>query len=380
MERLRWGSLNHSVLGIALLLPPLCVVGLGACGDTAATAPEPTANGTVSAGSTAPSPPSAMAASQASVAPMAPITPTMPMVPMAMPMTPTPPEPASAPMVGDSADPASTPSGMPAASGAPNPSAGCSGGMLAPGRTTANVQVGGQMRDYVLYVPTGYTGSEPVPVTFLLHGGASNASNAEMQSGLQALADAEGFIYIAPNAIGGIWVTTNDSDELFFRDVLDTVGEQGCIDRRRVYSIGCSMGGAMSFWLACHAADVFAAVAPLCGTAMFDLKTDCQPSRPISVMHTIGAQDSLNCWEGEPGAGSPGLNCSKGVLEAFQKIDNCQGEVHETHDGVCETVGECDAGTEVTICKVNTGHILWPATDMDVPQAHWDFLKRFYLP
>jgi polyhydroxybutyrate depolymerase len=252
--------------------------------------------------------------------------------------------------------------------------------MLAPGRTTARLEFGGQMRDYVLYVPKSYTGSEAVPVTFLLHGGASSPSNAEMESGLQSLADKEGFIYIAPSAIGGIWVTTSDSDELFFRELLKQVSEAGCVDRRRVYSIGCSMGGAMSFWLACHAADVFAAVAPLCGTAMFDLKTECHPSRPLAVMHTIGAQDTLNCWEGEPGAGSPGRNCSKGVLEAFQKIDNCKGQVHDTHDGVCETIDECDAGTEVTICKVNTGHILWPATDMNVPQAHWDFLKRFRLP
>jgi polyhydroxybutyrate depolymerase len=194
----------------------------------------------------------------------------------------------------------------PAPNAAPDPSPGCGGGSMAPGRTTANMQFGGQNRDYVVYAPPDYTGTEPLPVLFLLHGGASTASNAEMQSDMQTIADANGFIYIAPNAIGSAWVTTSDSDELFFREILSVVGDQGCIDRRRVYSTGCSMGGAMSFWLACNAADVFAAVAPLCGTSMFDLVTECMPQRPISVMHTIGAQDTLNCWEGEPTAGVPG--------------------------------------------------------------------------
>jgi hypothetical protein len=68
------------------------------------------------------------------------------------------------------------------------------------------------------------------------------------------------------------------------------------------------------------------------------------------------------------------------VLAAFQTINNCEGEVRPTHEGVCETVDECDAGTEVTVCRVDIGHILWSGPDMEVAQAHWDFLKRFSLP
>ena len=40
-----------------------------------------------------------------------------------------------------------------------------------------------------------------------------------------------------------------------------------CVDPKRVYAAGFSMGGGMAHYLACHAADVFAAVAP----SAFDL-------------------------------------------------------------------------------------------------------------
>jgi polyhydroxybutyrate depolymerase len=269
---------------------------------------------------------------------------------------------------------------LPAASDAPRPSAGCSGGGAQPGRTMNTIDVGGQNRNYVVYVPPSYTGSEPVPVLFLLHGGASDAANAEMSSSIRPVADSEGFIYIAPNAIGGAWVADDDTDELFFRAALEQVGADACIDQRRVYSTGCSMGGAMSFWLACHAADIIAAVAPLCGTAFFDLDTACMPSRPISVMHSIGEEDTLNCWEGTPSGAQPGVQCSREVLTSFQTINDCKGEVQPSHDGVCETVGECAGGTEVTVCLLSGGHIVWPASDFDVPMEHWNFMKRFSLP
>ena len=40
-----------------------------------------------------------------------------------------------------------------------------------------------------------------------------------------------------------------------------------CIDPSRVYAVGQSTGGGVAYYLACHAGDVFAAVAP----AGFDL-------------------------------------------------------------------------------------------------------------
>jgi len=268
---------------------------------------------------------------------------------------------------------------------APRPSAGCTGGTLEPGRTVEMMDSGGQMRSYIQYVPPSYKGGEPVPLLFDLHGGGFPATSTETNSGYKALADKEGFIYLAPDAIGMMWsaymsgdVQGEDRDEVFLRALLERVGAAGCIDLKRVYASGCSMGGAQSFVEGCFASDIIAAIAPWCGTAFFDLFTRCKPKRPVPVMLTLGADDLLNCWDGD----SPpvGKQCAKGVQEAFKMIDQCPGPVQPSHDGVCETLEHCVGASEVTICKVQTGHVVYTATDLNVAQASWDFLKRFQLP
>ena len=47
--------------------------------------------------------------------------------------------------------------------------------------------------------------------------------------------------------------------------------------------------------------------------------------------------------------------------------------------GVCETYYHCAAETEVTICKPNTGHGVYAATNIQVTAEGWKFLKRFHL-
>jgi poly(3-hydroxybutyrate) depolymerase len=208
---------------------------------------------------------------------------------------------------------------------------------------------------------------------FDLHGGGVSATSPERGSGFQPLADKENCIYIAPDAIDMMWSANAaglegaDRDELFLRALLERVGAAGCVDLRRIYSTGCSMGGAQSFELACFASDVVTAIAPWCGTSFFELFTQCKPKRPVSVMLTLGENDMLNCWEGD----SPpvGKQCAKGVQEAFKMIDKCTGQITQTLDGHCETIDQCERGTEVVICKVGTGHVVYGTTDLDLPQV-----------
>ena len=47
------------------------------------------------------------------------------------------------------------------------------------------------------------------------------------------------------------------------RAIINQLQTDACIDSKRVYASGCSNGGGMSYKLACDAADVIAAVAPV---------------------------------------------------------------------------------------------------------------------
>jgi hypothetical protein len=77
--------------------------------------------------------------------------------------------------------------------------------------------------------------------------------------------------------------------------------------------------------------------------------------------------------------GSVGNPCAKEVQAYFKELNTCEGEFKSTYDGACETYDQCAEASEVTICKSNTGHGVYQATNLAVTPESWKFLKRFYL-
>jgi polyhydroxybutyrate depolymerase len=266
----------------------------------------------------------------------------------------------------------------------PDPSPGCQVGAATPGRTVEMVQ----SRGYVQYIPPGYDGKTPLPLVVDLHAAYQDGAGEEALSGIRPLADPDAFLYVAPDGLpmnGGsstslFWDGVEDVDRLFIRDVVTQVGETACIDRSRVYATGCSNGGALAFLLACRDADMFAAIAPACAGSFVDLETDCQPARPVPVMFIIGESDTSACWEGDyapvilPPIMTP---CARKVQSAFSKLYECGGMARESHGGACETVDSCQDGAEVVICKTDTGHVVYSATNLAVADETWKFLQRF---
>jgi polyhydroxybutyrate depolymerase len=259
-----------------------------------------------------------------------------------------------------------------------DPSPGCSGGTLKAGESMQMLQSGGMSRVYVQHIPDKYDGKTPMPVVLDLHGGSYDGPRWVDVSGFKKLGDTEGFITLFPSGTDNSWGATEQmsADGQFLKDLLAEIGKTGCIDKKRIYSTGCSMGGAMSFWMGCFASDTIAAIAPMCGTPFFALDM-CKPTRPLPVMLTIGETDNLNCWEGMPaGIGNP---CAMTVFDYLKGVDMCTGDPKDTHDGVCHTYDACAAGSEVTVCKSNTGHGVYTATNIEVTNESWKFLKRFHL-
>lgn len=243
-----------------------------------------------------------------------------------------------------------------------------------------SIMSSGGNRSYIQYLPSSYDGKKPVPLVVDLHPYSVGASFQETSSGFRPLADTEGYAYLAPQGLSNMWDASGDTDEKFIRDLVNKVAADGCIDLRRVYATGCSNGGAFSFELMCHADDVFAAVSPMCGTAFFDLETKCMMSRPVSILLRLGAQDTLNCWEGEgmvldaPNV-DPGTKvaCAKTVQKIFTEKYHCKGQIQKKDE--CELVEDCDEDSAVEICYENTGHVVYQA---NTAKDTYDFLKRFY--
>jgi polyhydroxybutyrate depolymerase len=257
----------------------------------------------------------------------------------------------------------------------------CDGSTLTAGNENRTVDVGGTKRSFILHVPVSYDGSTPAPLVLDFHGLGGNGMQQLSSSGYQGVSDQEGFLVAAPDGIDNAWnigpccTDSRDVDDLgFAKAIVESVAAAGCVDLKRVYSTGFSMGGGMSHYLACVGADFIAAAAP----ASFDLITetdaDCSPSRPISVLSTRGTNDTVVPFAG--GQGSGGRITFLGAeqtLERWVEIVGCTDETVE-HDG-CVIHTDCTDGVQEGLCTVQGGsHAPGDA------RTGWDFLSQFSLP
>jgi polyhydroxybutyrate depolymerase len=131
------------------------------------------------------------------------------------------------------------------------------------------------------------------------------------------------------------------------------------------------MGGGMSHYRACQAADVFAAVAP----AAFDLLKEnvdkCKPPRPISVVSFRGSADPIVPYAGGPSAVVSGMPITflgaEGTFQHWAMTNGCSGEASAPDANNCKTYSGCSGGVDVVLCTKQGGShepgnakIAWP--------------------
>ena len=189
----------------------------------------------------------------------------------------------------------------------------CPSPVLTSGNTTKTITAGGLSREYILHVPSAYTGQTPVPLVVDFHPIGGSDTQWASGSPYPAVIDKEGVVSAFPLGkpspnMGNAWnvqgccvskINGADVDDIAFAKALVAEVEKvACIDPKRVYAVGFSMGGGMSHYIACHAADVFAAVGP----AAFDLtqqnEPGCTPARPITVISWRGTSDNVVPYAG----------------------------------------------------------------------------------
>ena len=262
---------------------------------------------------------------------------------------------------------------------------------LAAGTHEVSVPFRGLAYDVRVHVPTHRP--HRVPLVLDLHGsGADGAAQAAI-SGLDTVADENGFVVVEPTAaiaLNGGWAwnvpgvpTTAGQlppadardDVAFLRTVIARVGAAVCADDRRVFATGYSGGGRMASALACRLADRLAAVATVAGlragrpspqdTSVPDV-SDCLPSRPVPVLEFHGDADYTN-----PYLGSTDLRWGYTVPVAVQtwaRLDACR--LGPATERVSEhvtryTYSRCDGRADVQLYRVAGGGHTWPGTSVD---------------
>jgi len=301
------------------------------------------------------------------------------------------------------------------------------GADLAPGDTlNLSLAHDSETRLFDVHVPASYDGGTAMPLILDFHGLSSNKTQQAAISGFKALSETAGFIVVWPqglfgapgnpegqsgtlgvdpfDSIGPAWNAAGwccgaaraaGADDVgFARALVEAIDQQANIDRRRVYVTGLSNGGGMTQALACEAADLFAAAAPVALPLTYAPLSDCQPSRPIAVMHFAGLTDVVVPYAGGPLPLEPSITVAAAAdsFARWRDVNACAGATPDAlvvvGDSRCETYTTCSAGVQTALCSVEadafpggfSGHITYFNPDIAVAQTAWSFLSQFSLP
>jgi polyhydroxybutyrate depolymerase len=216
-------------------------------------------------------------------------------------------------------------------------------------------------------------------------------------TGWGALADQEGFIMVWPDGVGNSWnvgrcceaaLNQNVDDVGFVRAIIEQLEAEACIDSKRVYATGCSNGGGMSYKVACEAADVVAAVAPVDFDCVVGPENDpscggCEPARPIAEVQFRGTADSAVKYEGgqapiPPTMRFPGAQAN---FADWAEINQCTGEPAPLgeHEG-CETYESCEGNAQTTLCTVQNGSHCGSYASFGIAAIAWEQFEKAALP
>ena len=262
----------------------------------------------------------------------------------------------------------------------------CAGKTYQSGDHKMSVNVDGKNRTFIMHVPSAYKGDKPVPLVVDYHPIGGSGQGQLSGTTYKSQTDPEGVISLYPDGTGGKsmmgagWnvgpCCSNDDDVKFSREMIKAVEEKVCIDTKRVYATGFSMGGGMSNHVACFMSDIYAAVAP----AAMDLnKTNsatCNPDRPISIIMFRGTNDPVCRYQGGDSGFNDGLNFlgAEGNFNFWKEKNGCTGSPSKNSNG-CNEYSNCKDGTKVVLCtKQGGGH------EQGDGKVGWPFLKSFTLP
>lgn len=263
-----------------------------------------------------------------------------------------------------------------------------------------------QDRSFFVHIPDAIAGQKNLPVVIALHGGGGNAAQFRSQTGLDEIADRNGFIVVYPNGTAGLlgnfrtWnagrccgtaVKNNIDDVGFISDVIDVLAKKYAIDRQRVYATGHSNGAMMSYRLACELSDKIAAIAPNSGQRVFD---NCHPTHSVAVLHIHGTADPCALYNGGKQCGGCfsqvlGLHlpndtwaCApvKESVASYAALNGCSAEtkvVFTKGAVICERYQDCPGNAPVELCSIKGAGHRWPgSTDIGPSACKQDRSRR----
>jgi polyhydroxybutyrate depolymerase len=276
--------------------------------------------------------------------------------------------------------------------------------------------VEGAQRNYRIHLPPNLGGSGPVVIA--LHGMLQSADGMDSYLGLNLVADRENFTVVYPYGLGNAWKDGRNpalrmtfwsppgDDVEFLSKLVQTLVEQQIADPGRIYLVGLSNGGYMTYRMACERSDLFAAFATLSATVPTTYRTSCKPSRAVPVLMINGTADMIVPFYGNSLPGVMSLYPVMYTAKLFAELDGCSNAAesavpsHGSGGATSVTLiywSNCRDRSAVVLFRVNNGGHQSPSIgpgretpmatrmlgmrnhDIDAAEEVWAFFRHYDL-
>lgn len=257
------------------------------------------------------------------------------------------------------------------------------------------------VRSYIVHLPTGYNVSNQYPLVINMHGYTSNASQQEVYSQMDVVADTEKFIVVYPDGVNNAWnggfgVNSNIDDVGFLSALIDTMKNNFGIHPNKIFACGMSAGGFMSYRLACELNNKIAAIASVTGLMADSVRLFlCQNNCAVPVMDFHGTTDPIVNYNG-----AAGYISADSTIKWWRAKDACPLTPVVTNIPDINTTDGCTAtkyyyglgndSSEIIFFKITNGGHTWPGgipipsfgnTNQDIKASGeiWNFFKKHSL-
>ena len=215
--------------------------------------------------------------------------------------------------------------------------------------TTCSLDISGTARVYYVQLPSGYNSSQPYPLIFQFHPWGGSAEQALTEYQLSTQSRIPNAIYVTPQGLqagsnGAGWANTDGVDIAFTKAMVADVEGKYCVDTSRIFSVGFSYGGMMSFAVGCEMSDTFRAIAPMSGALYSD--TGCKGTGPhVAMWGSHGTSDTV----------VPIAN-GEAARDKILQQNHCGTATTAVSPSPCVTYSGCDSGYPSTWCEFDGGH------------------------
>ena len=245
-----------------------------------------------------------------------------------------------------------------------------------------------------VHVPAGYDSAVATPLIVLLHGYTLSGEGQDAYMGLSDLVDDYGFLMAAPDGTkengpdeNRFWNASRSccnffesevDDSTYLADLIDSIKGDYNVDDTRVFLVGHSNGGFMSYRMAHDHSDTIAAIVSLAGADQSEGRPT--PDDPVHVLQIHGTADTVINYEGgvfRGGAPHPGARES---VEAWAAHNGCAKTGVDT--GTFDLDGGLDGAETVVTryasgCRPGGSAELWTITDgSHAPDLSEHFSRR----